>query len=972
MSAAATAVSSSQEQGASFPWHEYRLPRTLVPEQYYIYIHPDLNTNTVTGQVHILMTALNSTSSVVLNGKNLAITEAFLKELTPHHGQESISVRVLESVPNEQLAFISEIPLAAGRKYQLSIAYNTTISTGFSGIYKASYWTDNTIPRILAATQFEPTSARKAFPCFDDPTMKAVFSIVVVRDYNNKAISNMPKVKTKPRADGLLEDHFLHSVRMSSYLVAFVISDFTSNSTKSKYGTKVSVYAPPNQIDQTSYALDVAVKILEFFEEYFQIRYPLPKIDLVAIPEFESGAMENWGLVTFRETSLLYDPMTSSERNRLWIMLVTAHELAHQAGWFGNLVTMQWWNDLWLNEGFGNYMQFIAADKLEPSWCVEDQLLTVNVYRALERDSFSSSHPISLPVKNSQQIRQMFDIVSYCKGASILRMIQSYLNETVFTAGIRAYLKQHSYSNAQQDDLWSALDSPLQGLGRYSHTRTSRLCPEQQSNAGKSSFQSALEHNRRVDVKALMDTWTKQKGYPVVSVQVSGQKVKLQQDIFTLYPQNGTGQLQTTLGFFIFLLNRNLFFTFALRFLWQIPFTFYSNTSSSATTYLMKKKEELISLPHEVAWIKANVNSTGFYRVSYDLPTLHALIRQLQERHTVFSRIDRASLIDDAFHLASQGSLQYSETFTLSLYLKREEEYLPIRMFVSHMGKIMSKLSFGRQRCVFHLIKIHLWGVLERQIRARSFDDCGSLPQQNLRALLLSLASGMPSLPVRQRAQNTFHSWMANDGKIPLPRTLRGLIFREGVRRGGHREWMFVLQKYLRSVSSSEKALFLAALSSTRDPKKKIWQLLNAALQNKAIKMQDFIILVSRMAGSLWSSELVWRFVRSHWEELVEKFSLGSSYLSHIVNSVISRFSSPEEYNEVHNFFVSQKKLGHLAFVKQSLEIIRLNMMWLKRNTDPIKAWLQKKYSHSYVAYRHCRNRTTYRYVWGGMIQIHY
>ncbi|XP_015198916.2 endoplasmic reticulum aminopeptidase 1-like [Lepisosteus oculatus] len=915
MSDAATAVGSSQEQGASFPWHQYRLPRTLVPEQYYIYIHPDLNTNTVTGRVHILMTALNSTTSVVLNGKNLSITEAFLKELTPHHGQESISVRVLESVPNEQLAFISEIPLAAGRKYQLSIAYNTTISTGFSGLYKASYWTDNTIPRILAATQFEPTSARKAFPCFDDPSMKAVFSIVVVRDYNNKAISNMPKVKTKPRADGLLEDHFLHSVRMSSYLVAFVISDFTSNGTKSKYGTRVSVYAPPNQIDQTSYALDVAVKILEFFEEYFQIRYPLPKIDLVAIPEFESGAMENWGLVTFRETSLLYDPMTSSEKNRLWIMLVTAHEFAHQ--WFGNLVTMQWWNDLWLNEGFGNYMQFIAADKLEPSWCVEDQLLIVNVYRALERDSFSSSHPISLPVKNSQQIRQMFDIVSYCKGASILRMIQSYLNETVFTAGIRAYLKQHSYSNAQQDDLWSALTK------------------------------SALEHNRRVNVKAIMDTWTKQKGYPVVSVQVSGQKVKLQQDIFTLYPQNGTG------------------------FLWQIPFTFYSSTSSSATTYLMKKKEELISLPHEVAWIKANVNSTGFYRVSYDLPTLHALVRQLQERHTVFSRIDRASLIDDAFHLASQGSLQYSESFALSLYLKHEEEYLPIRMFVSHMGKIMSKLSFGRQRCVFHLIKTHLWDVLERQIRARSFDDSGSLPQQDLRVLLLSLASGMPSLPVRQRAQNIFHSWMANDGKIPLPRTLRGLIFREGVRRGGHREWMFVLQKYLRSVSSTEKALLLAALSSTRNLKKKIW-LLNAALQNQAIKTQDFIILVSRMAGSLWSNELVWRFVRSHWEELVEKFSLGSSYLSHIVNSVISRFSSTEKYNEVYNFFVSQKKLGHLAFVEQSLEIIRLNMMWLKRNTGPIKAWLQKKYSHSYVTYRYCRNRTTYRYVWGGMIQIHY
>ncbi|XP_066558947.1 endoplasmic reticulum aminopeptidase 1 [Amia ocellicauda] len=315
----------------SFPWTHYRLPTSVVPEHYYIYIHPDLNTKTVTGYVQILIEALNDTSYIVLNGKNLTITGAFLKELSPNYQRKRLALHVLESVPTEQLAFISEIPLVAGRKYQLSVRFCATLSNSFSGVYRASYWTKNGISRMIAATHFEPTSARKAFPCFDEPNMKAVFSVVIVRDYNRKAISNMPKVSTRTRGDGLLEDHFCHSVRMSSYLVAFVVNDFSSNSTKSKTGTEVSIFAPRDQINQTRYALQAAVKILEFFEEYFQIPYPLPKIDLVAIPDFEAGAMENWGLITYRETSLLYDPHTSSPHSKLWVTLVTAHELAHQA-----------------------------------------------------------------------------------------------------------------------------------------------------------------------------------------------------------------------------------------------------------------------------------------------------------------------------------------------------------------------------------------------------------------------------------------------------------------------------------------------------------------------------------------------------------------------------------------------------------------------------------------------------------------
>ncbi|XP_058855102.1 endoplasmic reticulum aminopeptidase 1-like isoform X1 [Acipenser ruthenus] len=901
-----TSANHSATPGEVFPWSSYRLPDSIIPEHYYITIHPDFQNRTFTGRVKILLAVLKDTDHVVLNSKNLQVREALLLPLPEHHNQKQLSLRLQESVQNEQVAFTSSSTLQAGRKYELFVSYTAALSSSFSGFYKTFYRTRNGTTRMLAATHFEATSARKAFPCFDEPSMKAVFSITIIRDQQHYAISNMPKRTTVPRADGLLEDHFLHSVKMSSYLVAFVVSDFASKSTASKRGTKVSVFAPSEQMVQTQYALHAGVKILQFFEEYFQIPYPLPKIDLVAIPDFETGAMENWGLITFRETSLLYDPKISTLRNKLWVTEVIAHELAHQ--WFGNLVTMEWWNDLWLNEGFATYMEFVATNHLEPSLCAEDQLLITTFYRALEKDSFRTSHPISLPVRSSAQIREMFDVVSYCKGASILRMLHNLLTEPIFTGGIRAYLKEHSYGNAHQDHLWQALTK------------------------------SAVEAGESVNVKAIMDTWTMQKGYPLVSVTLQGRKLKLSQSIFTLYPQSDTG------------------------FLWQIPFTFYTSNSTAVISHLMKSKEESIDLPHDVAWIKANVNSTGFYRVSYDLPTLRVISHQLREQHSAFSRSDRASLIDDTFHLASQGTLKYSEAFSLSLSLGKEKEYLPIRMFVAHMTRMLSKFAFSRERCVMQLLKKHILSLLGGLMQAQRWDDSGTLPQQNLRTLVLSIAKGYRRLPAAQHAERLFHHWMEADGKTHLllgccnrlPRTLRGMVFQVGIKKGGDREWTFLLHKYIESTSSTDKVQILAALSRTRSTRKKKW-LLNAALQNQVIKTQDFGTIVRQLARSPKSNQLVWMFVQRHWSKLVKKFSLGSSYLSRIVVSITSKYTTRKKYEEVKKFFRSRKNLRNLAFVRQSLEMIKVNILWLKKNKKQIKSWLRKEYTETYTTNRHCR-----------------
>ncbi|KAM6980560.1 endoplasmic reticulum aminopeptidase 1-like [Aplochiton taeniatus] len=724
----------------------------------------------------------------------------------------------------------------------------------------------------------------------------------------------MPKLRTKTYEDNLEEDYFKTSLRMSSYLLAFVVCDYAVNSAETKRGVKVSVFVGSHHINQTQHALQAAVELLDFYEEYFQIPYSLPKLDLVAIPDFESGAMENWGLATFRETSLIYEEEGDNLKDQLRICLVTAHELAHQ--WFGNLVTMQWWNNLWLNEGFASYMEYIAIRHLKPTWGAEEQQLLRNTYTALERDSLVSSHPVSLPVSSSTEMREMFDVISYSKAASILCMLHTYLSDHVFVSGIQQYLRAHSYNNANPDDLWKALSESAQLSGVA------------------------------IDVKALMDTWITKRGYPVVAVSVRGNQIHLRQNLFTILAQNDSDSL------------------------WQIPFTFYTSSSTNVTTHLMKSKEEIIDLPAEVTWIKGNVNSNGFYRVSYDSHTLQCLLTQLQGALTGLSVSDRAGLIDDSFQLARQGTMQYRDAFTLSLYLKKEEEFLPITVFVNHMTNMIVKFSFKKKPCITRLLKAHLWSLFGRLARTQLWEDTGSLSDQSRRMKLLELAIREGRSPAtEQEALRLFHFWMAKDGHHPLPLALRGLIFRVGVLRGGHDEWMFLIQRYCKCTSNKERVLILTALCHTTSESKILW-LLSASLRNHVIKTQDFSIIVEQLAPQPRVNNLVWKFLQRNWDTLVSTFSLGSSYLSGIVTITTSHFICMQKYNEVYDFFVRQKKLGNLHFVRRSLEMIQVNMHWLKTNTETIRSWLQKTYPTTFKTYPYCKKDVTYRFKWGTTIYL--
>ncbi|KAK0145219.1 Endoplasmic reticulum aminopeptidase 2 [Merluccius polli] len=472
-------ASSSGTADLSFPWSRQRLPKYIVPLHYHLQLHPNLTALSVTGSVRIQIEVKSDTNWVVLHSKGLQISNATLLDHKLAHLSDQV-LPVLHHPGHEQVAVFCPMVLSSGQKYFLQLQFGAELTEVFNGFYKSSYKTGSGQTRLLASTHFEPTSARKAFPCFDEPSFKANYTISIRRSPEHIALSNMPIEKTVRLKVDLMEDHFATSVKMSTYLVAFVVCDFRSVSATTSSGVQVSIYAAPEKMEQTHYALEVAIKTLDFYEKYFNIYYPLPKQDLIAIPDFESGAMENWGLITYRETSLLYDPLTSSATDKLWVTMVIAHELAHQ--WFGNLVTMVWWNDLWLNEGFARYMEYIAVEAMYPELRVEEYLLHT-YFAAVARDSLNSSRPISSPAENPTEIEEMFDTVSYDKGACVLHMLRHFLTDEVFQSGIVRYLHKFSYSNAHNQDLWDSLANVRDIIFTFVHIPSHDLGLSHQSNA---------------------------------------------------------------------------------------------------------------------------------------------------------------------------------------------------------------------------------------------------------------------------------------------------------------------------------------------------------------------------------------------------------------------------------------------------------------------------------------------------------
>ncbi|MDR3519342.1 MAG: M1 family metallopeptidase [Candidatus Pacebacteria bacterium] len=469
-----------------------RLSKDIIPKEYDIQLKPDLENFTFEGTETITLSVFKKTKTITLHSKEIEIITA-----DASIGKEKVFAKISYDSKKETATF-SFPKLILPSKTKLTLVFKGILNDKMRGFYRSRYSIGKK-EYHMATTQFEATDARRAFPCFDEPAHKAIFNVSLVIPKGKTAISNTLPVSVLEHEAGYEIVKFSPTPKMSTYLLAFIVGDFEYLEAKTKRNIRVRVYTVPNKKHQAKFALGCAVKTLEFYEKYFDINYPLPVLDMIAVPDFSSGAMENWGAITYRESALLVDGENSSTSNKQWVALVIAHELAHQ--WFGNLVTMEWWTHLWLNEGFASYIEYLAVDKLFPKWNIWTQFATSDLGIALRLDALTKTHPIEVEVHHPDEIGEIFDEISYSKGASIIRMLANYLGEENFRNGLRYYLKKHSYKNTETIHLWKA-----------------------------------FEKVSKKPVTKMMKNWTSKPGYPVIKAEIKNNYLFLTQERFFANP----------------------------------------------------------------------------------------------------------------------------------------------------------------------------------------------------------------------------------------------------------------------------------------------------------------------------------------------------------------------------------------------------------------------------------------------------
>lgn len=531
--------------------------KQIFPLHYDIEFEPDFKKFTFRGREKVSIKITRSTSKIILHAVELEIKQCKIE----WNGKE-IKPKIFLNSKTEELTL--SFPKKISGTAVLSIDFIGKLNDKLVGFYRSKYKYKGK-EKHLATTQFEAADARRAFPCWDEPDAKATFDVSLIVENNYTAISNMPVISKKKTGKKTLYK-FDTTPIMSTYLLYLAVGEFESISSKSGK-TLIRVITTQGKKHQGKLSLEFTKQFLSYFEKYFKIAYPLPKLDMIAIPDFASGAMENWGAITFRETILLYDPKTSSTETKQHIAEVIAHEIAHQ--WFGNLVTMKWWNDLWLNESFATFMATKAVDTLYPEWDFWDQFLISEMTGGLSLDSLKSSHPIDVPVKSPSDVRQIFDEISYNKGGCVLMMLENFIGEDNFRKGLHGYLKKHEYANATTEDLWNSLGSIS-----------------------------------RQPVRQMMNTWVRQIGYPVIETEVKDSKLRLSQKRFLLESNGKTKQGN-----------------------WIIPLSV--RMGNKVVTKLMKGP---ISISYNEDWFKVNDGQKGFFRVKYDQTALNSLGRLIEEK----------------------------------------------------------------------------------------------------------------------------------------------------------------------------------------------------------------------------------------------------------------------------------------------------------------------------------------------------
>lgn len=855
----------------SEPWINMRLSGDVIPMVYNLEIFIDMGDDNYSGNVTIDVITSQPTNWILLHVVQLDITRVSVRNNSQNIDVENIFIYN----PNELCVIRTRETLQKHQRYAISLQYRGKMRNDLSGLY-TSYFNDGEVIHKVASTFFSPISARSAFPCFDEPKYKANFTLTLTHSKQYHALSNMP-AKSITYSDNLVTTSFYTSLKMSTYIVCWVVSNFSYIELKSPSNPVQRAWGPRNFTKNLQYGLDITGKLLKFYENYFNISYPLTKLDTFAIPNLGPGAMENWGLITYRSQIIMQSEKRSTDENRQQALNVISHELVHQ--WFGNLVTMKFWTDAWLKEGFANNIGILGADEIDKSLNIGQQVLTTLMLPALEEDAYSTSQPISSKARTPNEIREVFNIITYNKGSCIVEMLNQYLGAETFRKGLQQYLKFYSYSNANQDNLW-----------------------EQLSNVSNK------------DVKSVMDTWTLQSGYPVVSVRrIDESIVEISQAHFTLDPHHIIPP-PSPFGY-----------------KWKIPLIFQNPINKKRQKYLLEEEKVQINISED--FLLLNPDHSLFYRVRYHSKTLFSIKQLLMRNIHALSPQDRTGLISDQFNLVKYEAVNIESVLDLLKYLKNENDFFPWKVAFDCIGYMHMVLEddIAKEKYISYIKNISM-GIT----RVVDWKVPKTTNEKSLQILIMRKACNYNVTTKIKEASILFEKWMKDE--LDIRPSLFPLIWDCAISHGPQSFWDYNFQKY-KDGGVYKDSLLMSLAATTRETT--IELLLKYSLDKKLISSQDAPYLISQIAkNSKLGCRLSWEFIQENWDHIIRTYGNEVFLLSNMLQPVLENFSSERDLAQVETFFHAAKNAGSRQTVRQSINKIKLNIHWKEKHQSGLVDWL--------------------------------
>jgi puromycin-sensitive aminopeptidase len=841
----------------------YRLPGHVRPVAYNAALSVDLDAKAFSGTLRVALALERPADEIVLHAAGLHVSRALARA----GGAEIAPAEIRTAQASETVVLRFATPLPRG-PVALDLAWSGTMTEGLRGLYPAGAG--------IAATQFEAADARRVFPCLDEPGFKATWRLAVEAPKGAAVLSNGAPEREEDLG-ARRRVHFAETPPLPTYLVALVVGRLDAHPPLAVRNVPVRTFAQPEKLSLTGFGQDVAVEVLPRLEDYFGVPYAFGKLDQVGLPEFEAGAMENAGLVTYREVALLLDPATASLAQKKRVAEVVTHELAHQ--WFGNWVTMTWWDDLWLNEAFATWMAFKIVDAWNPAWRVWLEF-DQGKAAALHLDALRSTHPIRAEIHNVAEAGEAFDLITYEKGGAVLRMIEGYLGEGRFRDGIRLYMRRHARANAVADDLWGAL--------------------------GEASREPVLE---------LANAWIRQPGFPLVHVARAGRVLRLEQRRFFSDPAQARAGDATV---------------------WPVPLVVRYGDGEVTTEQRILLRERTAEVPlvgeGDPAFVFANGGATGFYRVAYDAAGLAALVRHLPRLATS----ERIALLSDEWALVRAGERDVGAFLDLCAGFAAEEEYAVLDELVGRLSAVEHRLVAEPHRPALQRFVGELFGP---QLAATGWDAAPNEPD----AVRLRRAAAVRALGLVARdpaaireATGRLDRWLAGERKALEP-NLHDAAVTMAARAGDAPRFEAFRALFARETDPSFRRRYLLALASFEDPALAA-RGVELALSDE-VPLQDSASFVGALLGSRAAREPAWARIREGWDRLHGRLAAAPMLLRRVVEAM-GALVERRHLEEAEVFLAAHPLEEARQAIAQTLERLRQDVELRERTQGAIGDWL--------------------------------